>query len=337
MNTVFKIFFRYFFLLIISIGYISVDASVTNGTISSTYNSALLCINDTCTNTTRINFKTTEGNPIQITDSSITGNAWSETFGWINFNPTLGGVNNTSGGVLSGYAWGDSSGWINFNPTLGGVTINNSGQFVGYAWSENYGWIKFDCSISNACVSTDWRPLSARSSGGGGSRTIGYLPPVVVEAPVVPVTTSPIVVSIVKKPVVEKAGEMSSPIKEDEFVNPQPVTPPGSKSSADVSDSKPLVSSLDSISDSVNNEKKESLLNGLNNTLMKTIGLVQSNIFSDYFLGISFYYKIFSYQGYINPFWIGLIFIFIVYIIIYLIIRNRKKKKAIMEGGNVNI
>lgn len=144
-------------------------ASTTDGTIDSTYRSALLCENDACTISSQINFKPTLGTPIHVTDTKITGNAWSENFGWINFNPTQGGVINTSNGVLSGYAWGDGAGWINFKPTMGGVTINTSGQFAGYAWSENYGWIKFDCGVANACVVTDWRPLSVRGSGGGHS------------------------------------------------------------------------------------------------------------------------------------------------------------------------
>lgn len=156
------IFYKYIFIaFIVTSGFIA-SASTTDGTIDSTYHSALLCTNDVCTTTTQINFKPTLGTPIHVTDTAITGHAWSETFGWINLNPTLSGVTNTTSGVLGGYAWGDGAGWINFSPTLGGVTINTSGQFVGWAWSENYGWIKFDCLVTNACVTTDWRPLSTR-------------------------------------------------------------------------------------------------------------------------------------------------------------------------------
>lgn len=160
-------FFKYFFILVIFTGWFSVGASVTDGTIISPDDSALLCLDDTCATTSQINFLPTNGTPIHITSSVVTGNAWSETMGWINLNPTKAGVVNTSTGVLSGYAWGENAGWINFKPTKGGVTINDQGEFDGFAWAENYGWIKFDCNVTNACVKTDWRPSS--SSGGGGS------------------------------------------------------------------------------------------------------------------------------------------------------------------------
>jgi hypothetical protein len=151
------------------------SASYTDGVVDPISSNALLCTNDLCTTSTRINFKTTLGLPVHITDTSLTGNIWSETFGWVNLNPNYGGVTNTSSGVLGGYAWGDGAGWINFKPTKGGVTINTSGKFGGYAWSENYGWIKFDCAVTNACVSTDWRPLSVRENNGntGGGSTGG--------------------------------------------------------------------------------------------------------------------------------------------------------------------
>lgn len=104
---------------------------------------------------------------VSVTDSSITGYGWSESYGWINLNPTNGGVNNDGDGVLSGYAWGENTGWINFDPTNGGVSINGSGQFTGYAWAENVGWITFDCGDPDSCVYTDWRVTSTTSGGGG--------------------------------------------------------------------------------------------------------------------------------------------------------------------------
>jgi hypothetical protein len=161
----FKIFFKYVFILISITGFFSVYASTTDGTADATSHSALLCTNDVCTTTSQINFLTTQGIAIHITDTVITGKAWSEDMGWINMNPAQSGVTNTSSGVLGGYAWGENSGWINFAPTNGGVTINSTGQFAGYAWAQNYGWIKFDCSVTNACLVTDWRPLSVRGSG----------------------------------------------------------------------------------------------------------------------------------------------------------------------------
>ncbi len=169
MSQVFKKILKSFFIVLVFGSIVYVYASVTDGTINDTNKSALLCRDDTCTTTTQINFKPTRGEAVHVTDAGLTGNVWSETFGWINLSPTNGGVENTSTGVLSGFAWGENSGWINFKPTNGGVTIGTDGKFSGHAWAQNYGWIKFDCEILNACVETDWRPASERSTGGGGS------------------------------------------------------------------------------------------------------------------------------------------------------------------------
>lgn len=173
----FKIFFKYFFILILITVSFVVNASETDGTIDATYYSALLCTNDLCTTTSRINFKTSLGTSVHITDTAITGDIWSEDMGWIRFNPGggFGGVSNTSDGVVSGYAWGENSGWVNFGPFSNNgatpVSINNTGQFVGFAWAQNYGWIKFDCNVVDACVQTDWRPISARDSGSTNGST----------------------------------------------------------------------------------------------------------------------------------------------------------------------
>jgi len=162
-------FFKFFFLLILLIGAsLQARASISDGIINSVNNTALLCTNDVCTTTTQINFLTTNGTDVHITDSAMTGNAWSEKMGWINLNPTNGGITNTINGTLGGYAWGENTGWINFAPTNGGVSINTSGEFTGWAWAQNAGWIKFDCNVLNACLETDWRPFSVRPSGGGG-------------------------------------------------------------------------------------------------------------------------------------------------------------------------
>lgn len=149
-------------------------ASETDGTIDATNHYALLCENDVCTTTSRINFLTTSGRAVHVTDTALIGDVWSEKFGWINLDPTTAGVTNTQEGVLGGYAWGQNSGWINFNTTNSGVTINATGQFIGYAWAQNYGWIKFDCAVLNACVQTDWRPLSEREEEEGGGTTGSY-------------------------------------------------------------------------------------------------------------------------------------------------------------------
>lgn len=226
-----KKYFKYLFVLTLVFSSASVYASVSEGTIDATNNNALLCTNDSCSTYTRINFKTTLGNAIKITDTAITGNAWSETFGWINLNPTLGGVKNTSEGILSGYAWGDGAGWINFKPTLGGVTITKDGQFYGYAWSENYGWIKFDCANTSSCVSTDWRPLSARPKVGGTSgSSMAVVAPSAIVAPIGPAKEVPTYDKPTKIPSQNtnnnsSSNSNSSP-SESNFINPQPKEAP---------------------------------------------------------------------------------------------------------------
>src|SRR5579863_554273 len=95
----------------------------------------------------------------QVTDSALTGYAWSDNYGWINLNPTNGGVLNNGNGVLSGSAWGEGIGWIHFS----GVTINSSGLFTGTASVDNGGSINFSCDHCN--VTTDWRPASQRGGG----------------------------------------------------------------------------------------------------------------------------------------------------------------------------
>lgn len=105
----------------------------------------------------KINFGTTEGD-VTVTDSDVTGYAWSAEYGWINLDPANGGVLNNGSGTLSGYAWGEGTGWINFNPTNGGVTINTStGIFSGYAWSQNLGWISFNCADEGVCGTDDYK------------------------------------------------------------------------------------------------------------------------------------------------------------------------------------
>ena len=168
-----------------------VFASQSNGTIlTNVYSSSATCTDLGCTtgNTHRVNWKPTAVNniqPINITDSGITGQAWGEVLGWVNFDITP--VNNIAPvtinpntGALSGYAWAQNSGWINFSPTavnnISGVSINGSGEFTGAAWvsGPNGGFMKFDCGggATSTCVKTDWVPIPYRTvvaSGGGGS------------------------------------------------------------------------------------------------------------------------------------------------------------------------
>jgi hypothetical protein len=105
----------------------------------------------------RINWNPTNGG-VTVSDTTLVGDIWGETVGWISLDPTNGGVENTCTGDLSGSAWGQNTGWINFNPANGGVTIDpETGEFSGYAWAQNYGWINFACPGGNTCVTTSWR------------------------------------------------------------------------------------------------------------------------------------------------------------------------------------
>lgn len=165
----FEKIFKYTFVMMILLGAFQVIASSTDGLIDTNNHSALLCMDNSCTTTTSINFRTTNGREVHITDDKMTGDVWSEEMGWINLDPTTSGVKNDGDGNLSGYAWGENAGWINFNPTNGGVSINSTGEFLGYAWAQNFGWIKFDCATSGACVKTDWE----KSTSGGGNTSGG--------------------------------------------------------------------------------------------------------------------------------------------------------------------
>ncbi|OIO18974.1 MAG: hypothetical protein CO029_03225 [Candidatus Magasanikbacteria bacterium CG_4_9_14_0_2_um_filter_41_10] len=98
-----------------------------------------------------------------VSDSVLTGYAWSQNSGWIKMNPTNGGVTNDGAGNISGYAWGESLGWINF----AGVTIGETGIFFGTASGDLVGTLTFGCTQCD--VQTDWRATSATSGTGGTS------------------------------------------------------------------------------------------------------------------------------------------------------------------------
>lgn len=168
-------------------------ASETNGTIDNAYKYAW------GENIGWINFGC-DGCNAQITDTEITGNVWSKTYGWINLNPTTSGVKNTPEGILSGFAWGKNLGWIDFT----GVTINTSGEFIGYAIVRsdnsqiNFNCINADsCGLANFKVKTDWRRASVRSTGGSSgshpnppATTPPVTPPTI--PPITPPTTPPV-------------------------------------------------------------------------------------------------------------------------------------------------
>jgi hypothetical protein len=126
-----------------------------------------------------INFKTTNGTPIDVNGSGITGQAWGSHVGWIqmagsNYGVSVNCNQSTQIATLGGFAWGQNTGWINFATTNGTpVTIDSGGRFHGFAWSQNYGWIEFDknsCStgLSPKCLQTNYRCTAPPSNGGGG-------------------------------------------------------------------------------------------------------------------------------------------------------------------------
>ncbi len=141
----------------------SMEISASTGTIDPSNNGSQYAVIDA--DNSQINFGCSNCG-VLVTDSAITGNAWSTNYGWINLQPTNGGVTNNGSGILSGEAWGENIGWVNFNPASGGVSIVN-GSFTGTAWSEVIGWIVFDCGSASSCVYTDWEE-DASTSGGGG-------------------------------------------------------------------------------------------------------------------------------------------------------------------------
>jgi len=220
----FKNFTKFILPLLIISGSPFVYASTTDGIIDNVYYSATLCKNDICNITSSINFKTTLGNPIQITSKNIIGNAWSEDMGWINLNPTTSGVTNTTNGILGGYAWGENAGWINFKPIKGGITINSNGEFVGYAWSQNFGWIKFDCAVAGSCLKTDWRPTVSTPPGNGGSTGGGTINPPVVSPTIPPVT--PPVTPLIEPTVPPTIPPVTSPVEPTPPPTVEPTVPP---------------------------------------------------------------------------------------------------------------
>lgn len=204
MNLILKRSIKSFFLLFL-IG-LAFRAEAMIGTIDSNQHGALLCLNDSCLATSQINFGYFLNSPnsnISITDFSLNGYFWGQDFGWVVLNcaQTSSGCSSVNGnfkvsndglGHLSGYAWGQNTGWINFGPfqnsqTLS-VSINNAGEFNGYAWAENFGWLKFDCNLLNACVKTNWQPVS--NNQGGGIGTI-FNPPQFILPPALPPILTP--------------------------------------------------------------------------------------------------------------------------------------------------
>ncbi|HLP86576.1 MAG TPA: dockerin type I domain-containing protein [Candidatus Paceibacterota bacterium] len=145
----------YCFLILLTIFFVKnfVHASTVDGTISPSpkyaFGEKLGWINFGCDNCN-----------VHITDTTLTGYAWSKTHGWINLSPTNGGVTNNCLGQLGGKAWSKSLGWVDFS----GVTINALGKFEGVAGTPGTtaGRVSFNCD--NCDVSTDWLQCSLRES-----------------------------------------------------------------------------------------------------------------------------------------------------------------------------
>lgn len=113
---------------------------------------------------------------MHVSDTGLTGWAWSENAGWISFAGPSYGVTNDGCGTLAGYAWSENAGWINFAPIGAGVAINpTTGIFSGRAWSENAGWITFSSAGPNPYqVATGWhRAVPAGSPGLAAGKTGG--------------------------------------------------------------------------------------------------------------------------------------------------------------------
>jgi hypothetical protein len=160
---------------------VSVFASTTNGTISTDQTNRYAYMESG----SWIDFGGADGGitataTVKVTDTVLSGYAWSPEYGWISLNCSNENscatvdykVSNNGEGVLSGYSWSESAGWIDWKPAnggaTGGVTIDSSGIFHGRAWGDQIGWVTFNCLADNSCatvdykVSTDWRPRTAR-------------------------------------------------------------------------------------------------------------------------------------------------------------------------------
>lgn len=150
----FKNFYLLFFLIIFLFIIVnSLSASTVDGTISPNpkyaFGENLGWINFGCDNC-----------DVHVTDTAVTGHAWSRQYGWINLSPDGSGVTNNCAGVLGGKAWSRTLGWVDFS----GATINALGEFTGMAGipATKAGRINFSCDNCN--VFTDWLQCSLRES-----------------------------------------------------------------------------------------------------------------------------------------------------------------------------
>ncbi len=164
-------------------------------------------------------FTTTLGDPVDITETTMIGEAWGDVAGWISFSGSNYAVTNTCSagvGTLSGYGWGSTAGWVNFGPHGSGtdqIEIDTDGYLDGYTWSQNFGWIEFDsstCPGGNGCVqTTNECPADSGgpSSGGGssGSRPVDSVSPTAPRDPDLP--SNIMTCSVAFNPSSTRAGE----------------------------------------------------------------------------------------------------------------------------------
>ena len=136
-------FHTFFFTLIIAVSLFAFNAQASTGTIDDINHTSYLCADQHCTTGSLINWKTSHGNSVQVTNDLITGDIFGTVISWIKLNPTSPApsvpgcayshlVMEPSGsGIIKGCAWGENVGWVNFSPTYGGVTIDSSDYFIG--------------------------------------------------------------------------------------------------------------------------------------------------------------------------------------------------------------
>ena len=83
--------------------------------------------------------------------ATLTGWAWTETFGWLSFNSADSGA---GGGPYA-------------------VSIDPSGNWSGYAWSPNLGWVSFNSSDVSSCGSAGYLNKSTGAVT-GWARALAY-------------------------------------------------------------------------------------------------------------------------------------------------------------------
>lgn len=120
-----------------------------------------------------IDFRTTVGDGVRVTDTFLAGYAYAANFGWIHFgsgHPGNGhsyangviadyGVNMNPAGELTGCAYAPNVGYIQFEQAYGKPRIDPlTGIFHGAAYSANLGWISLETPSSALATTSISRP-----------------------------------------------------------------------------------------------------------------------------------------------------------------------------------